>query len=56
MIWVGKETTITQLLSNLCVLLNGIDIWVGDHLDKSPVLYSLGSQAGVVDIKHASHL
>ena len=30
---------------------------MGDHLDKkNPVLYSLGSQAGVVDINHAFHL
>ena len=29
---------------------------MGDHLDRSPVLYSLRSQAGVVDINHAFHL
>ena len=29
------------------------NIWMGDHLDIFPVLYSLGSQAGVVDISHA---
>ena len=26
---------------------------MGDHLDRFPVLYSLESQAGVVDINHA---
>ena len=29
---------------------------MGDHLDNFPVLYSLGSQAGIVDINHAFHL
>ena len=29
---------------------------MGDHLDNFPVLYSLGSQAGVVDINHAFYL
>ena len=37
--------------------MDGVDIWIGDHLDKIPsVLYSLGSQAGIVDINHAFHL
>ena len=30
--------------------------WMGDHLDNFPVLYSLGSQAGIVNINHAFHL
>ena len=30
--------------------------WMGDHLDNFPVVYSLGSQAGIVNINHAFHL
>ena len=40
----------------LKALLDGVDTWMGDHLDKSPLLYSLGSQAGIADINRAFHI
>ena len=38
-------------------LLDSIDKWMGDHLEKkNPVLYSMGSQAGLEVIDHTPHL
>ena len=37
-------------------MMDAVADWMGDHLDKSPVLYSLGSQASEVVINHPSHL
>ena len=35
---------------------DGADIWMGEHVVKVPVLYSLVSLAGVLDINYAFHL
>ena len=37
-------------------MLDAVADWMGHHLDKSPVLYSLGSQASEVVINHPSQL
>ena len=34
----------SRLFTEVKALLDGVDIWMSDHLDNLPVLYSLGSQ------------
>ena len=51
----SQGKTGSRLFTEVKALLDGVDIWMSDHLDNLPVLYSLGSQAGVVDINHTFH-
>ena len=52
----SQGKTGSRLFTEVKALLDGVDIWMSDHLDNLPVLFTLGSQAGVVDINHAFHL